>query len=53
MTKSEFSVEQLIEISNRSKSLIRSNHFTILPGIWDQSSFYFETSLDGKRIGAF
>ncbi len=53
MTKSEFSVEQLIEISNRSKSLIRSSHFTILPGIWDQTSFYFETSLGGSKLERF
>ena len=41
----EFSVEQTIETFDRSKSLIRSSHFTILPGLWDQSSFYYKTNL--------
>ena len=44
----EFSVEQTIETFDRSKSLIRSSHFTILPGLWDQSSFYYKTNLGGN-----
>jgi len=49
----EFSVEQTIKISNRRKSLIRSSHFTILPGLWDQSSFYYETKLGGNKSERF
>ena len=51
--RKEFSVEQIIEISNRNKSLNRSCHFTILPGIWEESSFYYETALGGNRLEHF
>ena len=49
----EFSVEQTIEISARRKSLIRSSHFTILPGFWDQSSFYYKAALGGNELEHF
>ena len=49
----EFSVEQKIETSNRRKSLIRSGHFTILPGFWDQSCLYYETKLGGGELERF
>lgn len=49
----EFSIEQTIEITNRLKSLIRPSHFTILPGLWDQSSFYYETALGGNKLERF
>ena len=51
--RNEFSVEQTIEISDRRKSLIRSIHFTILPGLWDQSSFYYKTALGGNKLEHF
>ena len=49
----EFSVEQTIEIPDRRKSLIRSSHFTILPGFWDQSSFCYKTALGGEKLEVF
>lgn len=51
--RNEFSVEQTIKISDRRKSLIRSTHFTILPGLWDQSSLYYETALGGGKLEHF
>ena len=51
--RNEFSVEQTIKISDRRKSLIRSTHFTILPGLWDQSSLYYETALGGGKLELF
>jgi len=51
--RNEFLVEQTIEISKRSKSLIRSIHFTILPGIWDQENLFFKTSLGGDKLEHF
>lgn len=51
--RNEFSIEQTIEISDRRKSLIRSIHFTFLPGLWDQKSLYFKTALGGNKLEHF
>lgn len=51
--RKEFLVEQTIEISNRKKSLIRSIYFTILPGLWDQESLFYKTTLGGNQLEHF
>ena len=49
----EFHLEQAIEISHRRKSLIRSIHFTILPGLWDQGSLFYKIMLGGNKLEHF
>ena len=51
--ENEFILEQTIDIPHRNKSLVRSCYFTIIPGFWDQSSFYYETALGGDKPERF
>jgi hypothetical protein len=51
--ENEFIIDQSIEIAYRSKALIRSCHFTLIPGIWDQNTLFYESTLGGTAPEKF